>query len=381
MKEVIINKTEAQQRLDKFLIKYFPGANSSLLYKMLRKKNIVLNGKKATGNEKLVDGDCLSIYFSDETFDKFRKSSKNRNSGVKETLPSKAKANVNAKINADGNAKANTKVNADVNKNVNAKVKAKTIAEEETEKLWKQIRVLKETPHIVFLYKPAGILSQGSDSGEPSMNDWVLDYVAKQNPNQDFTLYKPSICNRLDRNTSGIIIAAKTYLGSRQMSELIREHRFGKYYYALLEGNLLKTLDEKTSWHEIKGYLYKDAKKNKVSIYETQEEAPKNLQAELSYIHTKYRVEAVYAGYTLVEIQLITGKPHQIRGHFAQLGHPLAGDIKYGGKPYQGKRYQLLHCYKLTFPSFEPDDMELSGIEVLADSPWDVPKNLISKNG
>ncbi|HOO79460.1 MAG TPA: RluA family pseudouridine synthase [Lachnospiraceae bacterium] len=303
MKEIVITKADAGQRMDKYLRKYLPGASSGFLYKMLRKKNIVLNSKKAEGNELLQEKDTICIYFSDETMLKM--------------------------MNRDMDCYQQAFQNLE------------------------HMDVLLETDDLLFVAKPAGVLSQMDQPGSFSVNEWLSGYCMAMKRNVDFQSYRPSICNRLDRNTSGIIMAAKTYAGSRFLTEAIKEHRLKKLYLAVVEGQLEQP-------GELCGYLVKDERTNKVRIYPSFDDIPSYKREEADEIVTKYRCLLYQDNYSLLEVELITGKTHQIRAHLASIGHPLAGDSKYGGKAYRHKRVQQLHAWKIIFPALEPDEFGMS---------------------
>ena len=297
MREIIINKNEAGQRFDKLLFKYFNAAPASFVYKMLRKKNITLNNKKSDGKDKLAVGDCVKIFMTDETIDKFR-SSKN--------------------IEASG--KATHKFSLDV------------VYEDEN--------------------KPAGVLSQKAKKNDISMNEYIIEYLldTKQLSENELETFKPGICNRLDRNTSGLLIAGKSLLGLQVMSDMLKDRTFGKYYITVVSGEI----NGKT---KIKGYLTKDSKSNKVKIYD------KPLK-ESSYIETEYECLKTNGKYTILKVKLITGKPHQIRAHLASVRHPIIGDTKYGRADINeifrkkcGVKYQLLHAWQLKFDEM-PDELK-----------------------
>lgn len=302
MREIIINKNEAGQRFDKLLFKYFNAAPASFVYKMLRKKNITLNNKKSDGKDKLAVGDCVKIFMTDETIDKFR-SSKN--------------------IEASG--KATHKISLDV---------------------------VYEDENVIIVNKPAGVLSQKAKKNDISMNEYIIEYLldTKQLSENELETFKPGICNRLDRNTSGLLIAGKSLLGLHVMSDMLKDRTFGKYYITVVSGEI----NGKT---KIKGYLTKDSKSNKVKIYD------KPLK-ESSYIETEYECLKTNGKYTILKVKLITGKPHQIRAHLASVRHPIIGDTKYGRADINeifrkkcGVKYQLLHAWQLKFDEM-PDELK-----------------------
>lgn len=312
MKEIKIGGNEAGQRLDKFLSKYMDQAPKSFFYKMLRKKNIVLNGKKAAGNEILSQGDSVKLFLSDETIEKF--------TGKKTESP----------VKLSGEKPA----------------------------------ILYEDEHTVFFCKPAGMLSQKAEAADVSLVEYLISYLMEsgQLRESDLQTFRPSVCNRLDRNTSGIVAAGKTLPALQQLSQVFRERTIGKYYLCLVKGNVAEG-------KKISGYLSKDEKTNKVSVQ-------KEKRGDAARIETEYRPLKQSGDVTLLEIHLITGKTHQIRAHLASEGHPIIGDYKYGNrsandryKKQYGLESQLLHSYRLCFPKMDGALEQLSGKEILAPVP------------
>lgn len=326
MKEIIIQEKDAGQRLDKFLKKYFRAAGTGFLYKMLRGKNIVLNGKKAEGKELLQTQDSVRVFFSDETFEKMRGTA------------------CGGHLEQDGVSKIYRKAYREL----------------------KGIRVLWETDDLIFLDKPAGVLSQQDRPESISLNEWITGYLLADGQPVELSHYRPSVCNRLDRNTSGIVIGAKTYAGSRLAAGLIQEHSLKKYYYAVVEGKLQTGTKESAAMTYLSGFLYKDRQSNRVTVYRDMMEIPEQHRREAARIETNYRTLEYKAGFTLLEVELITGKTHQIRAHLASIGHPLAGDLKYGGHPYRSpdgsiKKVQMLHAGKIVFPKLPEGSVPISG--------------------
>lgn len=300
MKQFIIEENEAGQRFDKYLAKLLKEAPKSFFYKMLRKKNITLNGKKATGNEKLEKGDEIRLFLSDETFEKF--------SG-KQTV-------------------------------------ARAVC---------RLAVVYEDKHVLLINKPAGMLSQPSDSGEPSLVEYLIGYLLETGALTEEALktFRPSVCNRLDMNTSGIVAAGKSLAGLQKLSELFHDRSIHKDYLCIADG----VMEEKKY---IKGYLHKDKKCNKVLVYTTE-------QKDSLPIETQYTPLGNNGKRTLLKVRLITGRPHQIRAHLASIGHPIIGDGKYGKESlnqiYREKyhlKHQLLHAFRVEFPVIEGELQELS---------------------
>ena len=221
MKQFIIGENEAGQRFDKYLAKLLKEAPKSFFYKMMRKKNIVLNGKKATGNEKLKSGDEVRLYLSDETFENFA-----------------GKATVSRAVC--------------------------------------KLSVVYEDKDILLINKPAGMLSQPDKTGKPSLVEYVIGYLLEKGEitEKDLSTFKPSVCNRLDRNTSGIVAAGKSLRGLQMLSALFHDRSMNKYYLCITEGVIEKEA-------HIKGYLHKEEKCNKVVV--SKEKRKDSLPIETKY--------------------------------------------------------------------------------------------------
>ena len=322
MTERTIRENEAGQRLDKYLRKYLKEAPDSFLYKMLRKKNITLNGRKASGSEQLHMGDHIKLFLSDETMDKF-------SGKIPDREPS-------------GESKP------------------------EYEKAFQRfgrLEIIFENHHVLVVNKPAGILTQKAEPDDLSLNEWLIGFLLDSGAvtDEELRTFKPSVCNRLDRNTSGMVVCGKTLAGSQQMSRLLKERSLHKYYRFFVRG----TISEPS---EIGGYLRKDERTNKVKITSSPENGAPVL--------TKYRPLKQYAEMTLLEAELVTGKTHQIRSHFAAAGHPLLGDYKYGDRNFNDRyrkkyriNYQLLHAFRLEFPVMEKEFADMSGLVLTAQPP------------
>lgn len=318
MREYIIQKNEAGQRLDKFLIKYLSEAPGSFIYKMLRKKNITLNKKKATGSEKLRIDDLVQLFFAEETFEKF--------TSKVVSLPKVSPTHVN---------------------------------------------VVYEDEHLLILNKPAGILSQKAEAADVSLNEEMIAYLLEKHEitEQSLATFRPSICNRLDRNTSGIVLAGKSLEGTQYLSEIIRERTLQKYYKCMVHGVLAEP-------QHLNGYLKKNEASNKVTIYKEKKEGAVKIE-------TNYTPLGIYNGNTLLEVELLTGKSHQIRAHLSSIGHPILGDYKYGQKKgkvdEQGMKHQALFAYKVIFPKTIGTFSYLSGKTVTIENP-DYFKKLLEES-
>lgn len=298
MREIVIEKNEAGQRLDKFLAKYMNEASKSFFYKMMRKKNITLNGKKCEGNEKLAEGDVVKLFLAEDTIEKFS-----------------------------------------------------SVQVQEVKKV--DLDIIYEDDEIILVNKPAGMLSQKAKETDESLVEYLIDYLLGSGKLTESGLraFRPSVCNRLDRNTSGIVAAGKSLAGLQMLSGVFKDRSIHKYYQCLVSGEIrdVKTVD---------GWLLKDEKKNQVRILtdvEAKRFEGKGGDEEPKRIRTKYEPIATDGRFTLLRVTLLTGRSHQIRAHLASLGHPIVGDFKYGGVSKvnpSGRtvKYQLLHSYRLEFP-------------------------------
>ena len=309
MKEIRITKNEENQRLDKFLLKYMNKASKGFLYKMLRKKRIKLNGGRAEGNELLQAGDTLQLYLAEETIQSF--------------------------------------------------MEEKTVAAAK-----RHFGIVYEDDDILVVSKPAGLLTHPEKSSDKdTLIDQILYYLYQKGqyvPEADSS-FTPALCNRLDRNTSGLVIAGKTLKGVQAVNEIIRSHKLNKYYLTLVAGKVREA-------GEITAYLTKDEEKNQVRISKREGSGAKTM--------TKYRPIAHAKGYTLLEIHLITGKTPQIRAHMQSIGHPVVGDRKYGSehsnekfrKEY-GLSNQFLHALRVEWKEKEGPLGYLCGKEMTAPLP------------
>lgn len=319
MKTIIVTKSEEGMRFNKFIGKLLPGLSINLQYKFFRKKYFELNGKRAEGKELLKTSDKISIFLSDETYDKFKN----------ETIVKKYHKNEN-----DTNSKL-LKSDLDIKK-----------------------QIVYEDDNIIIFNKPKGMLSQESKNNEESVNSILLSYINKKNNNQKSVIeYKSSIMNRLDRNTEGIILFAKTYIMARELSEMIKKNLLKKYYKAKINGVLEKKEDKLIN-------LYKKDESRNIAIIDNYDENG-NVRDGYSVVILNYKVVEHDKNSTLVEVDLVTGKSHQIRAQFSYIGHPIVGDKKYMSLDMYNdnvKKYnvnsQILKCYKIVFAKFNNDNLK-----------------------
>lgn len=294
MREIVVKENEAGRRLDKLLAKYLNLAPKSFLYKMLRKKNIVLNGKKCNGGEKLQINDHIQMFLAEETIEKF------------------------------------------------SDVKAPAVKK-------KQLDIIYEDNHVLLVNKPAGMLSQKARDRDDSLVEYLIAYLldSGQLTPADLRSFKPSVCNRLDRNTSGLVAAGKSLAGLQLLSAVFKDRSLHKYYICVVAGKL-------TERRTLAGHLMKDVRTNQVTVLPRE-------QAGSVPVLTKYEpldwLNDGQNNYTLLKVTLITGRTHQIRAHLAAIGHPLAGDWKYGDAAINEalkQRYritsQMLHSWQMEFP-------------------------------
>ncbi len=293
MRILKINHNDAGQRVDKFLSKAVPGLPQSLMYKFIRTKKIKRNRARTEPSEMLVEGDELQLFIREEFFG-----------------------------SPEEDVAALSRIHA-------------------------KIEVVYEDENILLVHKRPGVLVHEDDSGDNTLIMHIKAYLIEKgeyDPAEEQS-FAPALCNRIDRNTGGIVIAAKNAEALRVMNEKIREDEIGKFYYCIAHGKLPKAEDT------LYGYLRKDSLHNTVQV----SDAPLPGSRE---IITKYRVIAVRGGDSLLEVELVTGRTHQIRAHLAHIGHPLLGDGKYGinrDDAKKGYKYQALYARRLVF-KFKNDE-------------------------
>lgn len=286
-KEVTIQKNDAGQRLDKFLTKAYPNLPQSMLYKSIRKKDIKLNGKRCEISTRLQEGDVLSMFLKEDFF----QTSEKAYDFLKAPL---------------------------------------------------KLRILYEDDHVLLVDKQPGLIVHPDENYHfDSLIARIQHYLydkGEYDPEAE-NAFAPALVNRIDRNTGGIVIAAKTAEALRVLNQKMKDRELDKRYLCLIHGKLDKKEDTMVD------YLEKNEAQNRVYISKHRKETGKT-------IRTKYRVLEEHETCSLVEVELLTGRTHQIRAHFAHIGHPLLGDGKYGTNKLNKQTnlpYQALYSYQLTF--------------------------------
>lgn len=275
MRSLLITESENNQRLDRFLLKYFKNSKRTEVYKWIRKKIVKVNGKKEDESYFLKTGDKLEIYLPDSLFE------------------------------------------------------AQAISPDKEILKGSKLHIVYEDDDILVVDKPAGLLTHPDKTEyRNTLSSYVVHYLS------DLTTrtFKPASIQRLDKNTSGLVLFAKNYQSLKKYNELMRERKVGKFYYALVEGRVEKP-------GEIKGSIEKNEKLNKVVF-------SRNI-IEGKYVHTRYEPVKTGSDMSVIKIELLTGRAHQIRASLAFIGHPLVADIKYGGSRTRTIKTYMLDAYRI----------------------------------
>lgn len=333
MQERTVSPDEAGQRLEKYIKRKLPLAGTSFVYRMLRRKNITVNGGKADASSRVSAGDVVTFYLADETFAKF--GGRLQGAGEAHKLPEQ------------------------LNSRILERKRAALAAYQELSGRYRALRVAYEDLNILAVNKPAGVLSQKASESDVSLNEWFLGYLFQTGFLTEDSLaeFTPSVMNRLDRNTSGLVLCAKTLSGSRMLAELLRERTLRKYYHMIICGRMEQE-------QIIEGYLAKEGHGNRVTVSAAPSPGAALTRTILNPL--KY-VRLQGQEVTLAEAELVTGKTHQLRAHLQYIGHPILGDPKYGDPALNkaaaglGVRRQLLCCVRVEFPRMEEPFDDLSG--------------------
>ena len=359
MTEIRISSREAGQRIDKYLKKYFPLAPGSFIYKMLRKKNITLNGKKAAGSEIIENGDVIKLFLSDETISSFRRKG--------ETVPDKESSAGSGSVSSGSGSVPYG------SGSVPYGVRSVPYATGLVSSGSGSMTVLYEDGDIALFVKPAGMLSQPGNGHELSAADLIPEILLSSGclHEDDLRAFHPAPLNRLDRNTSGILLCGLSMKGAQTISRLIRSGEMKKEYLAIVQGNGLKD-------GTYSAYAVKDPKHNRMLL---SSQPSKNAVDMVTGFH----VLGTSDHFSLVKATLITGRTHQIRAQLSFLGFPVVGDRKYGNGSAGPERLpkpgrQMLHAFRVTFPDNTDPCPEISGKTFTADVPEDFRKMAAALN-
>ena len=330
-----IDRNFANMRLDRFLRKAFPEESLSVFFAVIRKKKVRVNGVVGKANQMLVEGDVVNIY------ENFKSVSEDDKKGESLPLASAAEAAPATPSSGATPQRPDAKNATGFAKNKSTWGRHLTGAEKQAHWGAHELDLIVQTEDYVIVNKPSGLASQPGSGTRPGES--LVEYLWEWGRSEGLD-FKPTIAHRLDQETSGLIIAALHGDTLRDFTRMIREHVVDKFYFALVKGNLKK--DRGTISESL---LRTDsAKGSKMLVGQDDENAQKAI--------THYRVKQHYEGYDLVKIKLETGRMHQIRAHFASIGHPLLGDTRYGDfalnrevKKLFGLNRLFLHSCRLEF--------------------------------
>ena len=331
-----IDRNFANMRLDRFLRKAFPEESLSVFFAVIRKKKVRVNGVVGKANQMLVEGDVVNIYENFKSVEADESGSASSPTLIKPHEPVEGFAKNKSTWGISDERRGSTN-------STGSSTGSPTLTRDERLSSWgaKELDFIIQTEDYVIVNKPSGLASQPGSGTRPgeSLVEYLWEWGKKEGLD-----FKPTIAHRLDQETSGMIIAALHGDTLRDFTRLIREHEVDKYYFALVKGNLKKdrgTINE--------SLLRTDSAKGSKMLV-----GQENDKAQTAITH--YRVKQHYEGYDLVKIKLETGRMHQIRAHFASIGHPLLGDTRYGDftlnrevKKLFGLNRLFLHSCRLEF--------------------------------
>ena len=330
-----IDRNFANMRLDRFLRKAFPDESLSVFFAIIRKKKVRVNGVVGKANQMLAEGDTVCIY---ENLKSVKADGKKGESLP--LAPATASATPSSGDTPQRPEHSSFKQSGFA-KNKSTWGKEKSAAEKTSSWGAKELDIVRQTEDYVVVNKPSGLASQPGSGTRPGES--LVEYLWEWGKREGLD-FKPTIAHRLDQETSGMIIAALHGDTLRDFTRMIREHKVDKFYFALVKGNLKKdkgTIDESLTRTD-------SPKGSKMKVGESGKDAQEAI--------THYRVKQHYEGYDLVKIKLETGRMHQIRAHFASIGHPLLGDTRYGDfalnrevKKEFGLNRLFLHSCRLEF--------------------------------
>jgi 23S rRNA pseudouridine955/2504/2580 synthase len=307
MFEIRITENEAGQRLDRFLRKYLKEYTLGDIYKLFRKNKIKVNGKKEKENYMIKLGDVLQLYTAEPD-------------------------------------------------------RGQSYGKSETPRVSQKLDVVYEDDNIIIADKPVGLLTHPDKPGDTdTLIDRALYHIYRNTGQGNSLTFKPAVCNRLDRNTGGMVIIAKNYMSLKAINSSIRNRGIKKLYLCVTVGKMNRQ-------GEIIGYLQKDADANKVRIQSSEDKNAKKIHTIYKTLMVSEPIIESGKSFSLLEVELVTGRSHQIRAHFASLGHPLIGDKKYGYKEINehfqreyGLKHQFLYAHKIIFGNIHDDISYLKG--------------------
>lgn len=325
MRTIEITANDAGRRLDRFLRKYLPKASLGSIYKIIR-KDVKVDGKRKGEEYVLSEGETISLYLSDEMINELR---------------------------------------------------GGTVAEHsDGKKARRNFKIIYEDDNILVVDKPYGLLTHGDSTEKKNhLANQIKDYLIEQGEYKPRIekVFAPAPANRLDRNTTGLVLCGKTSQSLKGLNEMIRQDFVRKFYVTIVHGKLDREM-------KLGGYLVKDHKTNKVKIVRGNPDNYEEAKEVVTIVRPISTFRDGKQDYTYIEVELVTGRTHQIRAHLASIGHPLIGDVKYGGKKVFGLSTQLLHAARIEFSGSAEGLEYLEDIVLAAPLPEEFKEILEGKN-